>query len=75
MNEDQRFFDDCRSMFLSDGWKAFQAEIEVAINAIDISSLDSSEQFWQAKGQLETLRTIAGWENAILAAEHIEDEL
>lgn len=68
-SEDQRFFDDCRTLFLTDGWKHFQNEINVAIQNLNLGAIDSSEEFWKAKGRFETLLQIAGWENAVLAAE------
>lgn len=68
-SEDRRFFDDCRSLFLMDGWKHFQSEINVAIQNLNLGAIDSTEEFWKAKGRFETLLQIAGWENAVLAAE------
>ena len=74
MNEqDQKFFDACRTMFMSDGWKAFQQEIATAAQSINVSSLESAEDFWKAKGRMEILLQIAGWENAVLMAEEQAD--
>ena len=36
-SEDQKFFEDCRSLFLTDGWKHFQKEIGVAIQALTLA--------------------------------------
>lgn len=73
-SEDQRFFDDCRSLFLTDGWKHFQNEINVALQSLNLGAINSSEEFWKAKGKFETLLQIAGWENAVLAAEQQSED-
>lgn len=73
-NEDQKFFNDCRSMFLTDGWQHFQKEIDVAIQSLNLGAIDSSEEFWKAKGRFEALLQISGWENAVLAAEQQAEE-
>lgn len=67
--EDQKFFEACREMFMSDGWKAFQQEIVNGIAAIRIEACESADDFWMAKGRLQILHQIAGWESAVLAAE------
>jgi|TARA_S200002703_G_C3795130_1_gene245492 hypothetical protein len=73
-SEDQRFFDDCRSLFLTDGWKHFQNEINVALQSLNLGAINSSEEFWKAKGKFETLLQVAGWENAVLAAEQQSED-
>ena len=73
-SEDQRFFDDCRSLFLTDGWKHFQNEINVALQSLNLGTINSSEEFWKAKGKFETLLQVAGWENAVLAAEQQSED-
>jgi len=73
-SEDQRFFDDCRSLFLTDGWKHFQNEISVALQSLNLGAINSSEEFWKAKGKFETLLQVAGWENAVLAAEQQSED-
>ena len=73
-SEDQRFFEDCRSLFLTDGWKHFQKEVQAGIQSLNFGSVDSSNEFWKAKGRWETLLQIAGWENAVLAAEQQAEE-
>jgi hypothetical protein len=73
-SEDQKFFEDCRSLFLTEGWKHFQKEIGVAIQSLNLGALDSSNEFWKAKGHFEALLQIAGWENAVLAAEQQAEE-
>lgn len=71
---DQKFFEDCRTMFLTDGWKAFQQELAVALQSIQVGAIDSSDEFWKAKGRWEALSQVLGWENAVKAAEEQAEE-
>lgn len=66
---DEKYFDDARAMFMSDGWKTFLVEVEAAIDSITVDSLATSDEFHQARGRLSALRQIAGYENAVFAAE------
>ena len=68
------YFEDARTLFLTDGWRTFQEEIEEAISVLTLEHCDSTEEFWQARGRLSALRQFAGYENGILAAEELEDE-
>lgn len=72
--EDYRFFDDCRTLFMTDGWRLFQEEIELGINNINIAGLNTAEDFWKAKGKLEMLVQVSNWEAAILAAEEQREQ-
>ena len=74
MNDDQKFFEDCRTMFITDGWKHFQQEVQTGIQSLNLGALNTAEEFWKAKGRWEALLQIAGWENAVLAAEQQTDE-
>lgn len=71
---DQKFFEDCRSMFMMDGWKAFQDELMIAIQSIQVGAIESSDEFWKAKGRWEALSQIIGWESAVKAAEEQAEE-
>jgi hypothetical protein len=67
------YFEDARTMFLTEGWRTFQEEIEEAISVLTLEHCDSAEEFWQARGRLSALRQFGGYENSILAAEELED--
>ena len=71
---ESKFFDDARSMFMLDGWKDFQNEIDEAINVCTLDACNTTEEFWQMRGRLQALRQMAGYENAILAAESSHEE-
>jgi len=68
-----KYFEDARTMFLTEGWKAFQEELDEAIAACTLESCGSTEEFWQMRGRLAALRQMAGYENAMLAAEASQD--
>ena len=70
---ESKYFDDARTMFLMDGWTDFQKEIDEAIAACTLEACGSTEEFWQMRGRLQALRQMAGYENAILAAEASQD--
>lgn len=71
---DDKYFEDARTMFLTEGWRTFQSELDEAIAGCTLESCSSTEEFWQMKGRILTLRQIAGYENLILAAEQQGDE-
>ena len=64
-----KYFENARGMFLTEGWKTFQDELDEAINACTLDSCNTTEEFWQMRGRLVTLRQLAGYENALLVAE------
>ena len=68
-----KYFDDARTMFMTDGWSDFQKELDEAIAACTLDACRSTEEFWQMRGRLEALRQMSGYENAILAAEASQD--
>ncbi len=71
---DKQYFEDARTTFTTDGWKTFQSELDEAIAGCTLESCASTEEFWQMKGRILTLRQISGYENLILAAEEQQDE-
>jgi hypothetical protein len=72
--DEQEAFDNARSMFMTEGWKDFVEEIDGLIETLTLDSASSSDEFFHCKGRLEALRAIAGYENAVLAAEAQHDE-
>lgn len=68
------YFENAREMFMTEGWKTFQQEIDEAISLCTLDSASTTEELWQARGRLLTLRQLAGYENAMLAAEEQADE-
>ena len=69
-----KYFDDARTMFMTDGWSDFQKELDEAITACTLDACNTTEEFWQMRGRLQALRQMAGYENAIIAAEASHEE-
>lgn len=72
---DQKFFEDAREMFMSQGWKDFVAAKEEDIAGARIENIADEKSFWMAKGSLHVLHQIVGFENYItlLEAQEAED--
>ncbi len=68
-----KYFDNARTMFLTEGWTEFQQELDEAIAVCTLDACTTTEEFWQMRGRLTALRQMAGYENAVLAAEASED--
>lgn len=74
--EEQKIFDDAREMFLTDGWKQLQEDLQANLDGLTVESLNSEKEFWIAKGQINVLRLVLGYENMMLAAEQeVDDEV
>jgi hypothetical protein len=73
--EDKKFFEDARDLFLTTGWANFKAELEVAINQIHVANCEDEKEFWKAKGRFEILSQLLGYENAVAAAEASNEEV
>lgn len=71
---ESKYFEDARTMFLTDGWKAFMEEIDEACNACTLDACHTTEQFWEMRGRLAALRQMAGYENSVYAAEQMQEE-
>jgi hypothetical protein len=67
------YFDDARTMFMTDGWRTFQEELDEAITTCTLEACNSTEEFWEMRGRVKVLRQLAGYENALLAAEEQAD--
>ena len=73
--DDKKFFEDARDLFLTTGWANFKAELEVAINQIHVANCEDEKAFWMAKGRFEILSQLLGYENAVAAAEASNEEV
>ena len=67
------YFDAARTMFMTEGWRTFQEELDEAINTSTLEACNSTEEFWEMRGRVKVLRQLAGYENALLAAEEQAD--
>ena len=71
---DTKYFEDAREMFMTQGWRDFILQIEDNLANINLDSVNDTNGFWVAKGQLSVLRLVAGYEDSIRAAEDMEEE-
>jgi len=74
MNEQEKIFDAARELFNTEGWANFINDIANNIQSIRVENIDDEKGFWIAKGQLNVLHSIAGYENMMRAAEEQADE-
>lgn len=74
MSESQKYFEDAREMFLTQGWKNLMADIQNNIVNFRVENLEDENAFWIAKGQLAVLHQIAGYESFIHHSEEQADE-
>ena len=71
---DDKYFENARGMFLTDGWKQFMVEIDENISSLRIENMEDEKAFWMAKGQLSVLHRLAGYENFLYHLEQQEEE-
>lgn len=69
MNEQEKWYDEARELFNSAGWSNFITDIKTNIENIRVENIEDEKGFWIAKGQLNTLHSIAGYESMVRAAE------
>ena len=65
----QNYYESLLSLFSTDGWKQFQEDIGNSLKNLDsLSALNTAEEFWMRKGQVNILSFIVGYENAARSA-------
>lgn len=65
----QEYYESLLNLFTTDGWKKFQEDMSNSFNTLnDIQSINTAEEFWLRKGQVQTLSFIVNYENAAKAA-------
>lgn len=72
----EKFFEDYRSLFRSDGWKLFTEELLVTLQAVDsvVAAKDEQDLYFR-KGQLAVINNILNLENQIeVAADQAEQD-
>ena len=74
MNEQEKYYDAARELFNTEGWKNFIRDLENNVANIRVENIDDEKGFWIAKGQLNVLHSILGYENMLRAAEESAEE-
>lgn len=65
MNEQEKWFDAAREMFASEGWTNFIKDINENIKNVRVENIEDEKGFWIAKGQLNVLHSISGYESML----------
>lgn len=71
--QEEKYFDAAREMFNTDGWKNFITDIENNVANVRVENIDDANGFWIAKGQLNVMQSILGYENMIRATEEADE--
>jgi len=74
MNEQEKYYDTARELFNTEGWQNFIKDLENNVASIRVENIDDDKGFWIAKGQLNVLHSILGYENMLRAAEETAEE-
>ena len=74
MNEQEKYYDAARELFNAEGWQNFIRDLENNVANIRVENIDDEKGFWIAKGQLNVLHSILGYENMLKAAEESAEE-
>lgn len=70
----ETYMDDAREMFMTQGWKNFMIETEESIKAVRVESLEDEVAFHEAKGALNMMYRVLGYEAYIKHLEEQEEE-
>lgn len=73
--EEQKFFDDARTLFMTDGWKDFIKEVTNIFNSVSLDSCSNSDEFWASKGARNALAHVLNYETMVVNAEAEADEV
>ena len=70
---DKEYYENLISLFATAGWGLYMEDLEDNLKGLqDVSSIQSVEQFWQRKGQVELLTRLLGFQDLI--ERHFEAE-
>jgi hypothetical protein len=61
----QKYYEDYADLFLTDGWKQFQEDIQAAALTINIMSLKDSKDLHISQGKLDVFQRLLNWQNSI----------
>lgn len=68
----QKYYEDYADLFLTDGWKQFQEDIQAAALTINIMSMQDAKDLHISQGKLDVFQRLLNWQNSI---ENAYDEL
>ena len=61
----QKYYENYADLFLTDGWKQFQEDIQAAALTINIMSLKYAKDLHISQGKLDVFQRLLNWQNSI----------
>tara|TARA_S200002703_G_scaffold133819_1_gene122082 strand:- start:34 stop:300 length:267 start_codon:yes stop_codon:yes gene_type:complete len=64
----EKYYDSYADLFMTNGWKVFQEDIQAAIISINIMSMEDAKDLHIAQGKLDVFYRLINWQASIEAA-------
>jgi hypothetical protein len=61
----QKYYEDYADLFLTDGWKTFQEDIQAAALTINIMAMKDAKDLHISQGKLDVFQRLLNWQNSI----------
>lgn len=61
----QKYYEQYADLFLTDGWKQFQEDIQAATNTINIMSMKDAKDLHIGQGKLDVFYRLLNWQTSI----------
>ena len=61
----RKYYEDYADLFMTDGWKQFQEDIQAAAFTINIMSLNDAKDLHISQGKLDVFQRLLNWQNSI----------
>lgn len=61
----QKYYEDYADLFMTDGWKAFQEDIQAAALTINIMAMKDAKDLHISQGKLDVFQRLLNWQNSI----------
>ena len=61
----QKYYEAYADLFLTDGWKQFQEDIQAAAHTINIMSMKDAKDLYISQGKLDVFYRLLNWQSSI----------
>lgn len=61
----QKYYEDYADLFMTDGWKTFQEDIQAAALTINIMAMKDAKDLHISQGKLDVFQRLLNWQNSI----------
>ena len=61
----QKYYEGYADLFLTEGWKTFQEDIQAAASTINIMSMKDAKDLHIAQGKLDVFYRLLNWQSSI----------